>query len=66
MEFICANTLYMLVGPICSLLPLKYELNCRSASFTVKGLLSTNRTVNFVARNGVFQEDVINNLSTAL
>jgi len=43
-----------LLGPICSLLPLKYELNCRSASFIVKSLSSANRTVNFVARNGVF------------
>ena len=43
-----------LLGLICSLLPLKYELNCRSASFIVKSLSSANRTVNFVAGNGVF------------
>ena len=43
-----------LLGPICNLLPLKSKLNCRSASFIVRGLSSTNRTVNFVVRNDVF------------
>ena len=46
-----------LLGPICSLLPLKYELNCRSASFIVKSLSSANRTVNFVARSGATTRD---------
>ena len=44
----------VLLAPLCGMLPLEYELLCRSANFINKCLASCNEVVSFVARNGVF------------
>jgi len=43
-----------LVAPLCGVLPLKYELTCRSAAFIVKCLNSCNSIVRSVTRQGVY------------
>jgi len=43
----------IMLAPLCSMLPLDYELMCRCAKFINNCLISCNDLVSFVARNGI-------------
>jgi len=48
------NTHSRLISPVCDFLPVREELICRCASFTMKCLNSCNSVVHFVSRNGIY------------
>ena len=44
----------VMLAPLCSMLPLDYELMCRCAKFMNNCLISGNDVVSYVARHGIF------------
>ena len=44
----------VMLAPLCSMLPLDYELVCCCAKFMNNCLISCNDVVSFVARHGIF------------
>jgi len=48
-----------LIAPLCGLLPLKVELECRCAGFITKCLCSANQTVRLIATQGVYSQRML-------
>ena len=44
----------VMLAPLCSMLPLDYELMCRCAKFMNNCLISGNDVVSYVGRHGIF------------